>query len=211
WLPVKTLFYFAAVCAVFYYVESFYGRLNHLPFFVAIFMSPVFQYFSNIFSFPIRLQLTAWAGQLFSFMGVNLEVEGNIILYRGNEFSVDPACMGINMTITALLLGLMIIAFYQKRLSKRINLALITAILISILFLNIFSNLIRIVCLVQFNILPGTLLHELTGVFCLFLYVMLPTSLLIKCIKCRFGKPVSTTDLSIYSNYVSSKQYVFHV
>jgi len=211
WLPVKTLFYFAAVCSVFYYVESFYGRLNHLPFFVAIFMSPVFQYFSNIFSFPIRLKLTSWAGQLFSLAGVNLEIEGNIILYRGNEFSVDPACMGINMTITALLLGLMIIAFYQKRLSKRINLALITGVLISILLLNIFSNLIRIVCLVQFNILPDTLMHELTGVFCLLLYVILPTSLLIRWVVNRLGKPISLTNLSIYSNYVNSKHYVFHV
>ncbi len=208
-LPIKTLFYFAGICAVFYLVESFYGRLNHLPFFVAIFMSPVFQYFSNIFSFPIRLQLTEWAGKLFSLMGMELAVEGNIIHYRGNEFSVDPACMGINMTVTSLLLGLMIIAFYQKRSGKRINIVWTSGLLLLILGLNIFSNLIRIICLVQFNILPDTLAHELTGVFCLLLYVVVPSAFFIKQVINRMGKPAPAANLSVHS-VIDRKHYIFH-
>ena len=210
WMPIKTLFYFAGICAVFYMVESFYGRLNHLPFFVAIFMSPIFQYFSNIFSFPVRLKLTEWAGGLFSFIGVDARVEGNIIHYNGNEFSVDPACMGINMTITSLLLGLMLIAFFQKRIGKQIRIIHTVSLLTVIMGLNIFSNLIRILCLVQFNILPDTLMHELTGIFCLIVYVMIPSKILVKFVVDRFGKSPMSIDQSKFSSERDHKHYLFH-
>jgi exosortase N len=139
---------------------------------------------------------------------VETRVEGNIIHYNGNEFSVDPACMGINMTITSLLLGLMLIAFYQKRIGKQVKIIHTVSLLAVIMGLNIFSNLIRILCLVQFNILPGTWMHELTGIICLIIYVMIPSSFIVRFIVRRFGKP--SVQVSQQTMPVDRRHYFFH-
>lgn len=48
--------------------------------------------------------------------------------------------------------------------------------------LNVISNLVRILVLVQFSILPQMLAHEEVGLACLLLYVILPATFGAKCI-----------------------------
>jgi exosortase N len=151
-------------------------------------MSPVFQYIADVFSFPIRLQLSTIAGYGLSFTGKSVQVVGNTIYFNNNEFAVDPACMGLNMLTASLLLGIMLIGFYKKKWNKQIAGWQIIAYLLFVFGLNVISNLLRIILLVQFAILPGTALHEITGLTCFLIYVILPAAFVAKLIVGCLGK-----------------------
>lgn len=174
-VPVNTLLYFTILFSLFFIAETFIGKINMLPLLVILLMSPVFQYMSNVFSFPVRLQLTEWAGSMINFAGMQATVHGNMITCTNSEFSVDPACMGLNMMVTSLLLQVILIAVYQKKYAKRASWWQVLLLLGIITILNVFSNLFRIVLLVWFNIQPDTLMHEITGIACLLFYVVLPS------------------------------------
>ncbi|MDQ3683960.1 MAG: exosortase N [Bacteroidota bacterium] len=177
-IPVKTFLFFSISFSIFFLIESVGYRLGYVSCSVLFFMSPIFQYLSNVFSFPIRLQLTKWSGKLFSFVDPSTAIKGNIIYHNNNEFSVDPACMGLNMLTASLLLSIILLGFYQKKLNTNAGLLKFSGFLILVISFNIISNLIRIVVLVHFTILPGTLMHEVIGIACLFLYVVLPSAFL---------------------------------
>jgi exosortase N len=183
-LPHKTLLYFSIAFACFFVTENFLGKTNLLPFGVVCLMSPVFQFIANVFSVPIRFQLTSWAGAMMNVGQGNITVKGNVIISNSSEFSVDPACMGLNMMVTSLLLQLIIIAMYQRKYKLQLVWWQVAGLLALSFALNIVSNLFRIICLVWFSILPGTTMHELAGIFCLLVYVIIPmvwvTQLLIK-------------------------------
>ncbi len=188
-LQLKTFLFFCIVCALFSVVESWYGKLSYLPVSIVLLLSPVTQHFANVFSFPIRLQLTSWAGKLLSFFTLQPPVvHGNIILHNGDEFSVDPECMGLNMLVTSLVCSLVLIAVYQKKYQKQLAPAYGFCLLAVIVAFNIISNLIRIVCLVQFSLMSVTFMHEAVGILCFVLYVILPASLLVKACIAKFGK-----------------------
>lgn len=186
-LPVKTFLYFAIGAAMLLVVESTHGSQGALPLLIMGFMAPIFKYLVNIFSFPIRLRLTAWAGEILSFAGSVTGVKGNMIYSNNGEFSVDPECMGLNMMTTSLVLGIMLIALYQKKLSKRIALWQTGIFLLVIAVLNIICNLFRIVCLVQFEILPDTFAHDLLGIACLVIYVVIPAVFIARFVVARMG------------------------
>ena len=173
-MPVKTLLYFSIGFAILFFSESFYGKTSPLAVLVIVFASPVFQNLADVFSFPIRLQLTKAAGWLLNCMGSGVEIRGNTIMQGGNEFSVDPACMGLNMIAASILAGIMVVGFYQQKYERRVRMWTILCYLLAIFTLNSLSNLFRIVLLVQFNIQPETISHDLAGLACLLLYVLLP-------------------------------------
>jgi exosortase N len=137
-------------------------------------MSPIAQYFADAFSFSIRLWLTKVAGKAMLLFGRQVEVSGNVITHNGIDFSVDPACMGLHMLLSSLLCCLLIIAVQQKRWNRQLGVVWMAIVGCAAIVLNIISNLIRILMLVQFGIMPGTLLHELLGIFCMVLYVVVP-------------------------------------
>jgi exosortase N len=190
-LPAKTLLYLSCLSACVFLAETFYGRINILPLLVLLIMSPLFEYATNVFSFPIRLEITVWAGQMMGMIGMPVSVHGNMIFYEGNEFSVDPACMGLQMMVTSLLCGLMLIGVYQKRYGKELVLWQVLLILFLITVLNILSNLLRIICLVWLHIMPGTAMHDLTGILCLVIYVLLPVLLLTPLVIMQYGRRVA--------------------
>src|SRR5258706_10738295 len=162
-MPVKTLLYFMIGFALLFFTERFYGKTNLLAPLVILFASPVFQYLGDVFSFPIRLQLTRLAGSVYNVFGRAAEIRGNMILLKGNEFSVDPACMGLSMITASLLCGIMLIGFYQQEMKRKSKSCIILLYLAIILLLNVVSNLVRILLLVQFNIRPGTISHDIAG------------------------------------------------
>lgn len=187
-MPVKTILYLAILSGVFYLVESLYGKLNFLHIVTVLVMSPFFQYLSNIFLFPIRLYLSSWAGELLSFSGAEVLVQGNVLITGGQEFSVDPACMGLNMMVVSLLLALMLTGVFQKKYQLQSHWLHILGILLITFVLNIVSNLLRILLLVQFTILPGEAMHDFTGIICLLVYVVAPMFLLVKFSTKRLGR-----------------------
>lgn len=188
WLPLKTLFFISILFAVFFLIENYFGRLNFLPLMVAGMMSPFFQYITGVFSFPIRLELTRWAGAILHSFGVKVKVLGSIITCRAQEFTVDSSCMGLNMMIASLMLCAVLLAIVQRRSGKIIGPWMGICFFLFVIALNIISNLIRIVCLIQFAILPSSVFHELTGLICLVVYVIIPATLLVKWIVCKWGR-----------------------
>jgi exosortase N len=173
-MPVKTLLYFSIGFALLFFTECFYGKTSLLAWLVIVFASPVFQYLGDVFSFPLRLQLTKLAGSIINLFGSAVEVKGNMIILGGNEFAVDPACMGLNMITASLLAGTMLLGFYQIKHKRRLHVMVILVYLLIILLLNVLANLFRIILLVQFKIQPGTISHDMAGLGCLLLYVLIP-------------------------------------
>lgn len=176
-LPVKTALYIAVVAALLYTLETRRGKSSVVLLIALLLMSPIAQYFADAFSFPLRLKLTSIAGSLLRWMGQKVAVHGNVISGYGADFSVDPACMGMHMLVSSLLCALLVIALLQKRHAARISVAWITLILLCTIVLNAVANLVRIVLLVQFAIMPGTVMHEVVGILCLLVYVLIPLTL----------------------------------
>ncbi|MET0391558.1 MAG: exosortase N [Chitinophagaceae bacterium] len=173
-VPVKTFLYFTMAAAMLFSAGCFYGSTSLLAFFTMALMSPVFQYLTNTFSFPIRLALTKLAGHVFNLAGIATIARGNLIIRDGQEFSVDPGCMGLSMMEASLLLGVMLVAFFQHQYRRRLRGAGLLLYFTLVVLLNIIANLFRILVLVHFSILPATLSHEVTGLVCLLLYVFIP-------------------------------------
>lgn len=173
-MPVKTLLYFTICFALVFGRESFYGKTGILIPIVVLLASPGFEYLASTFSFPLRLQLTQIAGGVFQLLGFDTRVEGNIIIRGANEFSVDPACMGLNMITTSLLFGIMILSFYRVKLKRRVIEWKIFLYILGVFTLTIIANLFRIIVLVFFNIPANTISHEIAGLGCLFVYTFIP-------------------------------------
>ena len=179
-LPVNTILYFSFLFALLFVIESFYGKTTILLPVILVFLSPVFQYFINVFSFPIRLQLTAWAGRIMNSIGMDNVVQGNLILHKGNEFSVDPACMGLNMLQLSFIVGVVFMAHFRQRGGKNFPGLVIALVFAMVLLLNVIANLFRMICIIQFTILPGTILHDITGLIFFLAYIILPLYFLVK-------------------------------
>ena len=187
WLPVKTVVYASLICALFFAMESFAGRLPLLSLLALVLSSPVFEYMLNVFSFPIRLQLTAWVGQLLVTAGMAVQITGNTISYNGFEFSVDPACMGLHMLTVSFLAGLMLVTIYQKTERKRLGLRFLLLYFLALFGCNLLCNLFRMLCLIYFVLLPDTPMHTIAGLLCFGVYVLLPAGLLSRWMVRRWG------------------------
>jgi exosortase N len=173
-VPAKTFLYLSLVSAGLFFAEIFYGRINLLPQLILVAMSPWADAVADLFSFPIRLQLTVCAGKLLGLVNTGVTVQGNMILFNGHDFSVDPACMGLRMIVTALLCGMILLGLYQKKFVKELSGWRAIGLLGIVILLNVVANLFRIICLVQFNILPDNFMHEMMGIVCLLAYVIIP-------------------------------------
>ncbi|WAC10197.1 exosortase N [Dyadobacter pollutisoli] len=182
--------YLTLLFATLFAMESLSGKVSPLVFWLLLIISPLFKYLSEIFTFPIRLQLSKWAGLLLQTAHFPATVTGNIIQVNGSDFSVDPACMGLQMTGFSLLAGIFLLVHFQKSTGKELPWYLSTLVIAILFGFNIVSNLLRIVVLVVFSIGPENILHDVVGILCLVLYVWLPASFFVKYFFRFFAQPV---------------------
>lgn len=188
-LPVKTVSFLALMCALLFSIEAIAGRLHLAVLPIIFLMSPVANYISQVFSFPVRLQLSDWAAKMLVLTGHKAEAIGNGIALNGTIFSVDDACIGLSMLVCSMLMGLISIQLYEIKLQKRLPVRFLPIVLLYFLFFNIVSNLLRIFCLVYFQLLPNTLAHELTGLGCWIVYGIATSIWLVKMMVLYLGKP----------------------
>lgn len=92
------------------------------------------------------------------------------------------------MLVTSLLCGVIIIGFYQKRMDVQLKLHWIFMALMMLVGLNIIANLMRILILVYFKIMPEHFLHDITGLISLSIYVLIPSMFLLKMLVRKKGK-----------------------
>jgi exosortase N len=185
---VRAFYFFMLGFYGLFLFELYFGKVNTLAIYLLAFSAPVFHQVSVILGFPIRLQLSEWAGAILSMAGTDITVNGNIMTLKGNAFSVDDACMGLSMLSISLLMGVAAIAHQYRVSALRLNFFHLFIFFSAVFVLNIASNLIRIVLLVLFYIRPEDLMHEIIGILCLLLYVVIPLHYLSKALIHRLGK-----------------------
>jgi exosortase N len=171
---IKIFYFFGLAFYVLFILEFFIGRVNTLILFLVAVASPVFTQISVILSFPIRLVLSDWACTLLSLVGLDIRADGNMILLSGYSFTVDEACMGLSMLAISLLMGIFIIVHHYKLTGHKLSFLYLLLFFSIVFCLNIITNLLRIMLLVLFRILPENAMHEVVGILCLVFYTMIP-------------------------------------
>ncbi|NCD71149.1 exosortase N [Mucilaginibacter agri] len=187
-VPVRTMIFIAMLFSALLLVENCVGKLNQSFMLLLFLISPAFKYIISIIDFPMRLWLTTQIAALLSMMGVKAAAAGNQIQLAQCEFSVDPACAGLNMLIISLIMCLFILTHFQRQAGKQLRFVYLCALFLLTIGLNVLSNFFRILILVTFKIMPGTVFHDFVGIACLLVYVVIPlvkgTGPIVK----RFGK-----------------------
>ncbi len=192
---VRIFFFFGLAFYFLWIFELFIGRVNYLVLFAIIFMSPFFLQVVTILGFPIRLTLSDVAGQVLHIAGVNVSVQGNLMVMDGSTFSVDEACMGLNMLAMSMLLGVFLLAFRYR--VSRVTLGLYPTMIFFLVAvgLNLITNVIRIVMLVYFQIPPENPLHEFLGIVSLMVYTAAPLHFFSVWLVGKYGQPMRCVAL----------------
>lgn len=184
---VRMFYFFALAFYILWLAEIFIGRINSLTVVLLGLMSPFFSQVSAILGFPMRLQLSQLAGAVLKWMGLDIQIEGNMMLLNGAVFTVDEACMGLNMLAISMLMGVFILAHYSRVYKKAMKLKHLLLFFAVCFGLNLVANLFRIIILVLFEILPENPMHEITGISCLIVYVLVPLYLCGRWMTNNFG------------------------
>lgn len=145
----------------------------------------------TVFGFPIRLFLSQQAAAGLAFTGLAAHSAGNLIILRGQEFAVDPACMGLTMVQISYLFLLALTVIHERDNSRVLpNWSVIVLVIITGLLVLIF-NLLRIILLCLFGWMPGTFLHEAGGLTGLILYVFGSLWWIVRFFHRRFAQPLA--------------------
>ncbi|MDX5443300.1 MAG: exosortase N [Hymenobacteraceae bacterium] len=194
YLQVTTFYFLGFVLAAWFLASSFLGNISVYPALLLLVASPSFNYAAKTGSFPLRLFLSEIAANVLSLAGLSTEAAGNIILVNQTEFSVDPACAGLSMLTFSMMIAVLMLAQMQKLYRKRLSLWVVMCLMAAMVLLNLGSNLIRIIVLVLFEILPDNPFHDVVGIACLVVYAVLPFYFLSRFV---YGKlPVQQNALS---------------
>ena len=192
----NSFYYFTTMFLILFIIEKWFGQINILPALLAIIVSPIISAMVYIWSFPIRLALSKIAGKILQAAAFDIKIQGNIVSMDGNLFSVDEACIGLNMVTTALVLGIVIIAYFEKKHEKSIRLIQTIPLFTIMLLLIVITNLIRLLSLIIFHILPENPLHDIIGLLSLIVYALLPFFFIVRFLFKKIVKKDVSSDVS---------------
>ncbi len=209
YLSIITLYYWLAVMALVFAFESLLARLTILPIALLFTISMIFRYLSEVFTFPIRIWLSRCVGELLRICKFDIQVSGNNIILNGSDFSVEPACMGLDMMGVSLMMSIFLIAFYQKKTQKVLPDLWITLILILTFGINILNNFFRMMLLIILKISPENPFHEVVGLMCFLVYVCVPMSYLIGRVFLLVSKEVHSTEVVLQKDDFRNKTLIF--
>jgi len=168
-------------CFLFFLIEWFWGSLGFLPLFFLGCIAPALYYVVNIFSFPLRLQLSAVACELYAYAGVVVENKGSyFVLPNGNSFHIDEGCVGLKMFGTGFIAAILILGIKEKQTGKPCSFFTVALSMLVMLLLLVVCNFMRILVLVLFRSMPNTASHEVIGIVSLLVYAILPFYFLVK-------------------------------
>jgi len=184
---IRTFYFFGLGFYILFILELRLGRLNSIILFLLVFMSPFFEQIAVTLGFPIRLQLSELGASIMSTAGFNVVADGNMILMNGASFSVDEVCMGLNMLSISMLGGVYLIGFQFRQSGLQLSFPALSMYFLGIFSFSILSNLLRIVFIVVFQLDADHPMHEVTGLFCMLLYVLVPGYFLAKWMLAGFG------------------------
>ena len=187
---ISVFLFFSVGCLLFFSIECQSGKIGILPFLFLVSVSPALNYLVNVFTFSIRLELSKYASLMLNKVGLAVENKGAyFIMPDGHSFSVDIACIGLNMFNTGLCMALLLVGFSQQNTKKTVGFFSLAFIFIASILLLILTNLLRIVAIVLFRSEPGTISHDAIGIASLIVYTLIPLYFLISFLTRRYGKP----------------------
>ena len=170
----STLYYAVTALIILWLIENLVGKQNPLPFLLLMVIAPIFRYLVHIWSFPMRIKISELVASSLRLIGMDVTAIGNTILVNKAVYEVEPACIGIKMTGTALVCCLLILGFFVKDRKLQLNWTKAFLSLLVAFALTIFANYVRLLGLVIFNILPSNPLHSIMGIISLVVYVLVP-------------------------------------
>lgn len=179
-LKMQLFFFLSFSTFILFLIESNIGRVNLLPLFIIVLISPYSTFIFNVFGFPARLIITDIAAYILSFVMENVETNGNIILINKQRFSVDPECIGLIMIGYGYATTLLFISSFEKKYQRKLKLIKVVGILLISTFFIVAVNLFRIVMIVILQSKPETISHELVGLLSFGVYFILPMYFIIK-------------------------------
>lgn len=171
--PAKTLQFLSVVLFILALIESQIGKTNPLTIVAVGILSPLFVYVNNIFSFPIRLELSKLAANTLNIIAPAKEV-GNGIWFNNKLHYIDEACMGLNLTSTALIVSLLVAAYFENQKKARFPFFQVLLITACFFAFNLLANYLRILTLVYFDFPPEHSMHHPLGLISLFIYAIIP-------------------------------------
>lgn len=173
-IPTKTTYFLMLLFTLSLLYESLVGKFSLMVIAAMIIISPIFKFFGDTLGFPLRLWLSDAVAGTMTFAGIPTQSVGNLITIGKFQFYIDQACAGLNMLNLSLLVALFLAASHEKKRSCSVGMIPILALLMTTFLLNILSNYFRILLIVLFKIMPGNLMHDLAGIICLTIYVIIP-------------------------------------
>ncbi|WP_165864986.1 exosortase N [Rufibacter latericius] len=211
YFKITTIYFFGLLLAFWFFLQSALGRSGGYALLMLAVASPIFRYVSEILSFPLRLQLTKAAAGLLGLGYTSAEAVGNLILLDGEEFSVDPACAGLHMLSFSFMIGIFLLAHLHRTQQKPWKLWMLAALLTGMLFLNLVSNLLRILVLVLLRIGPEDFMHDAVGLVCLVLYALVPFFFLARYIHSRIRLKADFTKEALNQKSLSKGTLTLHL
>ncbi len=200
---MQLVYFMAFATFLLFLIESNLGKVNALPLFIILLISPYSAFIFDVFGFPARLLITEVAAYLLSFIMDDVVSNGNNILINHNVFSVDPECMGLTMVGYGYATTLLFINSLERKFNKKVKLHKVFGILILATVFIITVNLFRIVVIVILQSPPETVTHELVGLLCFGIYFILPMYFVTKWIIKR-----TKESHTISSKVKDSKKYL---
>lgn len=190
-IPARTFHFLALAFAAGFVFENWKGKINEAPVLTALLLTAVVKTMSIVLGFAIRLELSKNAATALRFLGMEATAEGNMIRFKDQYFSVDSACMGLQMVEVSFLFCFFLLGLFERRSGRHLPWPMLLAAVLGVGVLNLIFNQLRIVFLVLFNILPENPMHDVAGLAGLALYVFVPTWLGLRWAYRRWGKRVA--------------------
>ena len=173
-VPARTFHFLTLAFAALFLFENWKGRINAAPVLVILLLTAVVKTMSIILGFSIRLALSSLAARTLQLAGWSASAEGNIIVFEGRSFAVDPACVGLQMLDISFLFCFFLLALLERRSGKQLPWSALLGVLAVTAGLNVAFNFMRILLLVLLDIPPETVGHDLAGLAGLAIYVFAP-------------------------------------
>lgn len=160
------------------------GRFSAGAFWLLIFCTSVSDKILMQFSVEIKQALCSWAYLSLKDVLQIEKQEGVYLWISGKQISVDTACMGLSMLRSGFLCAVALLSLEERRSSRRFSYMQYLIVFLITLFCIVLSNYFRILVLLLTGNTEDNLLHQLMGLACFALYLLLPLFLLF-----RFMKP----------------------
>ncbi len=173
-IQINIVKYLMLVLSIALIVEFYLGKINTSYFILTFVVSPYSKFVHSTYSYDLREQLGKIIEKVFKILNFNIEIHGNLVEYDHKTFAIDPGCAGIQMMFIGFVIGIAILINFENSKKIRFNAIEIFLSLLLLFLLNLANNLMRIIFLIYFIVLPDNILHDIIGIFSLILFTLLP-------------------------------------